>query len=583
MSAPIFADPILDGAADPCVIRRRGTNEWWMFYTNRRATFEGPGVAWVHGSPIGVAVSTDAGRSWAYRGTVAGLDDPADSGLNTHWAPEVIFAEGAYHMYLSYISGTPDRWPGHKRSIVHFVSDDLESWRRIGPIRLSSDYVIDAAVALCPDGLYRLWYKDEGNGSGTGVATSQNLYDWTVEGVAIPPAPGHEGPNVFALGGWYWMIVDEWRGLAVFRSKDARAWERQGLILDRPGSDALDRQIGRHADVVPLRDRAAIYYFTHPHWSAAHTAEAVTFADRRTVIHAASLTVEDGVLICRRDEPPSPLDDTAGESGGSRAVDGVHPRTTPTPPSGGPQALGRPRVHDSMLETLIGRIIGGDYPEGQVLPPEAALCGELGVSHSALREAMRVLAGKGLVKARPRIGTIVQPMSNWSMVDPQMITWLVGADRTGRFKADFATARCAIEPLAAAMAARVATGRDIAALEAALGVMASAAAVDDIARYIAADGDFHRALLKASGNVLFAQMTPIITVTADLCLTANALRGVRPREAVRSHDRLINHVRMRDAAKAASLAASLLSGAETADIDVGLPLSAGGDVVGLRS
>jgi hypothetical protein len=189
LSAPIYSDPILEGAADPAVIRNRGTNEWWMFYTVRRARHEGPGVQWVHGSPIGIAVSTDEGASWSYRGNVAGLDDPADPVLNTHWAPEVMWGEGEYHMYLSYITGTPEKWPGHERHIVHFTSPDLIHWTRIGPLRLSSDYVIDAAVALCPDGLYRLWYKDEAHGACSGVATSTNLYDWTVEGVAIPGEP----------------------------------------------------------------------------------------------------------------------------------------------------------------------------------------------------------------------------------------------------------------------------------------------------------------------------------------------------------------------------------------------------------
>lgn len=305
MSRPIYADPILDGAADPTLIHKRGSSEFWMFYTVRRAAHQGPGVEWVHGSPIGIAISADGGASWTYRGTVAGLDDPADPGLNTHWAPEVIWGEGEYHMYLSYITGTPDRWPGFVRRIIHFTSPDLETWTRRGPLPLASDYVIDAAVARCPDGLYRLWYKDEGHGSRTGVATSPDLYTWTDAGTAIPGTReggnGHEGPNVFELGGFWWMIVDEWRGQAVFRSTDCVAWTRQGLILDAPGADPGDRDYGRHADVVVQNDWAALIYFTHPASSVHHTAELTDAATRRSTIHWARLTVSDGTLLCDRD------------------------------------------------------------------------------------------------------------------------------------------------------------------------------------------------------------------------------------------------------------------------------------------
>ncbi|OEO29675.1 glycosyl hydrolase [Devosia insulae DS-56] len=304
MSSPIFADPILDGAADPTVINRRGTEEWWMFYTVRRAAHVGPGVEWVHGSPIGVAVSSDGGASWDYRGTVVGLDDPADPGLNTHWAPEVIWALGEYHMYLSYITGTPDRWPGFPRRIVHFTSPDLVAWTRRSVLPLASEFVIDAAVARSPDGLYRLWYKDEGNGSCTQAATSPDLYSWTHQGIAIPGSRqggrGHEGPNVFELGGHHWMIVDEWRGQAVFRSDDTRAWERQGLILDLPGDAPEDRQVARHADVVVQDCWAALVYFTHPNTGTDHTHEMDTPSARRSTIHWARLTVEDGILHCDR-------------------------------------------------------------------------------------------------------------------------------------------------------------------------------------------------------------------------------------------------------------------------------------------
>ena len=302
MSASIFVDPVFDGAADPTVIRNRETGAWWMFYTNRRAGLEGAGAGWIHGSPIGVAVSVD-GVNWNYRGTVSGLDDPNDTGLNTHWAPEVIFARGEYHMYLSYISGAPVKFTNANRHIVHFSSPDLEKWTRHATLELSSDNVIDAAVAVCPDGLYRLWYKDEAGGSSSWAATSADLYQWTLEERVIPGKPDghpHEGPNVFELGGFSWMIVDEWHGQAVFRSTDMRSWTRQGLILDKPGTDPMDRSFARHADVVVQGEEAALFYFTHPEWDEQAKPEPVTPRERRTTIHVARVWVEDGVLMADR-------------------------------------------------------------------------------------------------------------------------------------------------------------------------------------------------------------------------------------------------------------------------------------------
>ena len=310
MSAPIYQDPVENGAADPTVIHRAGTDEWWMFYTRRRADHQSADFQWIHGSPIGVAVSRDAGLTWTYRGTVAGLDDPADEGLNTHWAPEIVNIGGLYHMFLSYITGTHPDW-NSRRTIVHFTSPDLETWTRVGPLPLPSDNVIDAAVAPCPDGLYRLWYKDEAKGSSTWVATSRDLYDWQVVGEVIPGKDGgfpHEGPNVFPLGGYIWMIVDEWRGQGVFRSTDAVTWERQGLILGEPGADRQDKRFARHADLVTQGDWAALYYFTHPEWEETSGNPPMTPAERATVIHVARLTVEDGRLVAERDVGPLALD-----------------------------------------------------------------------------------------------------------------------------------------------------------------------------------------------------------------------------------------------------------------------------------
>ncbi len=309
MSRPIFIDPIDDGAADPTVIWHVAKAEWWMFYTNRRARHPGPDFDWIHGSAIGIATSKD-GIDWHYRGTVKGLDDPAHPGLNTHWAPEVIRDGDTYHMFLTYIPGAPSRFFHHARNIYHFVSPDLEAWQPLGMLKLRSDQVIDAAVAKCPDGLWRLWYKDEGDGSSTWSATSNDLLDWTLEGKVLPGKPDgnpHEGPNVFEMGGWWWLIVDEWHGQAIFRSSDAIHWTRQGRMLDDPGTHAEDRRFARHADVVVCGDEAALFYFTHPGWAETKTPAPLTHAERRTVVHVARLTVQDGTLVAERDVEPFAL------------------------------------------------------------------------------------------------------------------------------------------------------------------------------------------------------------------------------------------------------------------------------------
>ncbi|WP_400994507.1 hypothetical protein [Agromyces sp. GXQ0307] len=305
----LFHDPVHDGATDPTVIRHHATGEWWMYYTQRRASVEEPGVAWVHGSRIGVARSS-GGAQWRYAGTLDDLQlgDPAGGWRETHWAPEVIFDGERYRMYLTVIDGIPDRWEGHARRIVEYASDDLARWRLIGEVPLGSDRVIDACVARCPDGLWRMWVKDEADGSTTWVAASADLApgSWRVEGRAVGGRP-HEGPNVFELGGWWWMLVDEWRGMGVHRSADAIQWERQGgpddVILGEPGARRGDATFGRHGDVVVDGGRAILFYFTHPHWGGSELGSTDAATARRSAIFAAPLDVVDGVLTCDRDAP----------------------------------------------------------------------------------------------------------------------------------------------------------------------------------------------------------------------------------------------------------------------------------------
>lgn len=119
--APLFRDPIYDGAADPVVIYNRQKKEWWMFYTQRRANQLVANVGWCYGTAIGVAISKDHGQTWVYKGTPK-LE--FEEGLNTFWAPDVFFDGGAYHMFLAYIQGVRNDWGGVAR-IAHYTSPNL--------------------------------------------------------------------------------------------------------------------------------------------------------------------------------------------------------------------------------------------------------------------------------------------------------------------------------------------------------------------------------------------------------------------------------------------------------------------------
>lgn len=297
ISSPLYSDPIHLAPTDPTLIAGPDGN-WRMFYTQRRAADPGPGVRWVHGTDIGVAVSTDDGRRWHYAGTVRGLDPLP--GRNTLWAPEVIFDGSRYHMFTSHIVGVPDEWAGHDRTILHHTSEDLVHWDFVGTLPLSSSRVIDACAYPLPGGGWRLWYKDEAAGSTTWSVDSADLMHWS-KPVQVIGQPGHEGPNVFALGGTYWMITDEWKGQAVHSSTDLTRWKRSGMILDSPGHRPWDMDFGRHADVVVGRDLAGddvgwIFYFTH----RGHRGMP---SPRQTDIQVATLRVRGQTLTCDRDAP----------------------------------------------------------------------------------------------------------------------------------------------------------------------------------------------------------------------------------------------------------------------------------------
>ena len=302
--APLFRDPIYDGAADPMVIWNNNEKSWWMLYTGRRANQDAADVAYCYGTRVGVASSSDHGLTWVFRGY---LDLEFENGMNTFWAPDVIYFRGVYHMFVTYIRGAYSHWGGEAR-IIHYTSADMWSWKYEGPLELTSKSVIDATLLRMNDGKFRIWYKDQERGSVTMTALSEDLKNWVCDDKPAIGGDGHEGPNAFRFMGFYWMITDEWRGLRVYRSSDLTTWEKQNLILDSPSEREDDTPQGAHADVEVLGDKAYIFYFTHPGRSFHTEGEpgedgVLQYSLRRSSIQVAELKVIDGVLICNRSEP----------------------------------------------------------------------------------------------------------------------------------------------------------------------------------------------------------------------------------------------------------------------------------------
>jgi hypothetical protein len=299
--APLYRDPVFDGAADPSLVWNDKERAWWVFYTNRRANAPDAqdGVRWCHGTDIGIASSAD-GRTWTYRGTAKGLE--FEPGRNTFWAPCLVEHGRVFHMFLAYVRGVPADWSGD-RHIVHYTSRDLVDWKCEGIIPLSSERVIDAFVYAKPTGGWRMWFKDEANGSHIYAADSEDLYRWTVAGPVVT-GKAQEGTAVFWWRGSYWMLVDRWQGMGVLKSSNLLDWiEQEQGILGVPGKRPDDGDIGRHGEVVVQGPEATIFYFTHPAGPKAHT-EA---GKHRSSLQVARLEIKDGRLICDRDTP-SPLE-----------------------------------------------------------------------------------------------------------------------------------------------------------------------------------------------------------------------------------------------------------------------------------
>jgi DNA-binding FadR family transcriptional regulator len=217
-------------------------------------------------------------------------------------------------------------------------------------------------------------------------------------------------------------------------------------------------------------------------------------------------------------------------------------------------------LHGRVLDALGPAITAGEYPPGSVLRTDE-LAQHFDVSRSVMREAVRVLESMDLVESRRRVGVTVRPRSAWNVYDPQVIRWrLAGADRPHQLRS-LTVLRSAIEPVAAGLAARHATAEQCAELtECALGMVAHSRG-HRLEGYLVHDTAFHRVVLAASGNEMFARLGDVV---------AEVLAGRTHHEvmfedpdpaAVTLHVQVAEAVRAGDAARAERLTREITVGA----------------------
>lgn len=161
-----------------------------------------------------------------------------------------------------------------------------------------------------------------------------------------------------------------------------------------------------------------------------------------------------------------------------------------------------------LLDEIGRAIVTGRFEETQ-FPTEAELARQHAVSRSVTREAVKMLTAKGLLTARPRTGTTVQPASQWNLFDPDVLRWLLERKFSLQLLRQFTELRIAIEPAAAALAARAADAAGVAQIQ--TGYRRMLAADKGDGDPLDADIAFHLAILDASANPFYMQFRDLVT------------------------------------------------------------------------
>jgi DNA-binding FadR family transcriptional regulator len=201
-----------------------------------------------------------------------------------------------------------------------------------------------------------------------------------------------------------------------------------------------------------------------------------------------------------------------------------------------------------LAEKLGQQILAGDYQAGSILPGEMELGEQFGVSRTAVREAVKMLAAKGMLLPRPRIGTRVMPQSQWNFLDQDLLTWWMTKENFDQVMQHFLILRTSLEPQACSLAAANASNQQTARLAELMAEMRALHIQFDREHWIQVDTQFHQLIYEASGN-------PFLTSFANLFSSVyqSYFRAITGNEVIK----LQHHQAIVDAILASDSAAAL--------------------------
>ncbi|QHJ11589.1 HTH-type transcriptional regulator LutR [Paraglaciecola mesophila] len=224
-----------------------------------------------------------------------------------------------------------------------------------------------------------------------------------------------------------------------------------------------------------------------------------------------------------------------------------------------------PSMPVQVARELGRRIVAGTYEPGTLIDEENTLATRYQVSRVVVRDAVKILVGKGLLDVRRGIGTRVRARDQWSMLDDDVLAWHLSAPPNPAFLKQLMEIRLAFEPKASRWAAERATAEDIAEIEAACVAMEQEEGT--VENFIIADAEFHRAVLRAAHNEFLKAMEGVIysALLVSIRLTNKDPRANKT--SVPFHREVCNAIANRDADRAEELTTNLLKDADHRLVD----------------